>query len=305
MPSIPLLLVGASLFLAVLPIRASAEETITFTSFNVHNYETEASPKHAVKPDASIAALVHSLERIKPDLLGLCEMGSKNALKDLQSRLSAAGIPLPHAEWVNGPDPDRHLALLSKFPFADKSDVSHCEYMLGAKPVAVRRGFLDVTVQINPAYRLRLVGAHLKSKLPVPEDESVIRRHEAAKLREHIDSILNENPETNLLVYGDLNDTRESPPIRELVRFRGKNALFELPAADHLGDRWTHYWKTADTYARIDFLLASFALLPEIPEKRGWILRTDNWLEASDHRPVSVGISPVETSRKARLKSQH
>jgi hypothetical protein len=85
-----------------------------------------------------------------------------------------------------------------------------------------------------------------------------------------------------------------------LIRFRGKNALFELPAADHLGDRWTHYWKTADTYARIDYLLASFALLPEIPEKRGWILRADNWLEASDHRPVSVRITPKDAPRKSR-----
>ena len=33
----------------------------------------------------------------------------------------------------------------------------------------VRRGFLDVTVQVTPSYRLRCVGAHLKSKLPIPE----------------------------------------------------------------------------------------------------------------------------------------
>jgi endonuclease/exonuclease/phosphatase family metal-dependent hydrolase len=291
-----------ALLIAVLKPLSSAEEPVIFTTFNVQNYETDASPKHPAKSEASITALIQALSQIKPDLLGVSEMGSLNALKDLQHRLNSAGIPLPHSEWVNGPDPDRHLALLSKFPFAKKNDASLREYTLGTKPFAVRRGFLDVTVQVNPTYQLRLVGAHLKSKLPVPEDESVVRRHEAAKLREHLDDILDENPETNLLVYGDLNDTRESPPIRELVRFRGRNALFELPAADHLGDRWTHYWKTADTYARIDYLLASFALLPEIPEKRGWILRTDNWLEASDHRPVSVNILPVETQKKIRQK---
>ena len=286
----------------LLPCKGESSDSITFTAFNVHDYETEAAPKRPAKPEASIAALVAILGQIKPDLLGVCEMGSPTALKDLQTRLDAAGIHLPHSEWVKGPDPDRHLALLSKFPFSAKTDASSREYMIGPRPFAVRRGFLDVTVQVNADYRLRLIGAHLKSKLPVPEDEAVVRRHEAAKLREHVDSILEENPETNLLVYGDLNDTRESAPIRELVRFRGRNALFELPAADQLGDRWTHYWKTADTYARIDYLLTSFALLPEIPEKRGWILRTDNWLEASDHRPVSVRISPTETARKSSKK---
>jgi endonuclease/exonuclease/phosphatase family metal-dependent hydrolase len=290
----------AAFLVAFLQPHSTAEEPITFTTFNVQNYEVEASPKHPAKSESSITALIRTIAQIKPDLLGISEMGSLNALKDLQRRLDAAGISLPHAEWINGPDPDRHLALLSKFPFAMKADASLREYMLGTKPLAVRRGFLDVTVQITPSYQLRLVGAHLKSKLPVPEDESVVRRHESAKLRDHLDSILDENPETNLLVYGDLNDTRESAPIRELIRFRGKNALFELPAADHLGDRWTHYWKTADTYARIDYLLASFALLPEIPEKRGWILRADNWLEASDHRPVSVRITPKDAPRKSR-----
>jgi endonuclease/exonuclease/phosphatase family metal-dependent hydrolase len=292
----------AVLLVALLSSIATGQDSITFTAFNVQNYEVEPSPKHPAKPEKSIEALIRTLKQINPDILGICEMGSETALKDLQTRLNASGLTMPHSEWINGPDPDRHLALLSKFAFAEKTNASHREYLLGTKPFAVRRGFLDVTVQINPSYRLRLVGAHLKSKLPVPEDESIIRRHEAAKLREHIDSILDENPETNLLVYGDLNDTRESAPIRELVRFRGKNALFELPAADHLGDRWTHYWKTADVYARIDYLLASFALLPEIPERKGWILREDNWLEASDHRPVSVRISPKEAVRKSRSK---
>lgn len=291
-----------ALLVALLPLTPVAQEPITFTAFNVHNYEVGASPNHPSKPETSISALIRILEQLKPDVLGICEMGSQNALKDLQTRLNAAGIQLPHTEWVRGPDPDRHLALLSKFTISKKNDVSHREFMLGSKPAAVRRGFLDVTIQITPSYELRLIGAHLKSKLPVPEDESVIRRHEAANLREHIDSILDDQPETNLLVYGDLNDTRESAPIRDLIRFRGKNALFELPTADQFGDRWTHYWKTADTYARIDYLLASFALLPEIPERRGWILRTDNWLEASDHRPVSVHISPTETDRKSRPK---
>ena len=291
-----------SIALLVFARIGSSQESVTFTAYNVHNYETQEAPKRPIKPNSSIEALVHSLAQIKPDILGICEMGSQAALKDLQSRLHDAGIPLDHSEWINGPDPDRHLALLSKFPLIAKVDLSQRELLISKQTLAVRRGFLDVTVQITPSYRLRLIGAHLKSKLPVPEDESVVRRHEAANLREHIDQVLEQSPETNLLVYGDMNDTRESPPIRDIIRFRGKNALFDLPATDPLGDRWTHYWKTADTYARIDYLFANLALLPEIPEKRARILRDDQWLLASDHRPVSVTIIPVETAAKRSSK---
>ncbi len=79
---------------------------------------------------------------------------------------------------------------------------------MDGKPEKVRRGFLDVTIQVNAGYQLRLVGAHLKSKLPIREGEALVRRMEAELLRKHLDGILGAAPETNLICYGDFNDTR-------------------------------------------------------------------------------------------------
>jgi hypothetical protein len=57
--------------------------------------------------------------------------------------------------------------------------------------------------------------------------------------------------------------------------------------------RWTYYWKAADEYSRIDYLLVSPALVKEIiPEKCG-INDSPFWNEASDHRAIFATVSPV------------
>ena len=40
--------------------------------------------------------------------------------------------------------------------------------------------------------------------------------------------------------------------------------MADLWAKDEFGDRWTHYWKTADQYSRIDYLFVSPALFREV-----------------------------------------
>lgn len=106
-------------------------------------------------------------------------------------------------------------------------------FELNGMPELVRRGFLDVSIAITPAYVLRLVGVHLKSKLPIPEGEALVRRMEAQLLREHLDGILGENPQVQLLVYGDFNETREEAAIHAVQGSRGAlNALHELAAQD-------------------------------------------------------------------------
>jgi hypothetical protein len=67
----------------------------------------------------------------------------------------------------------------------------------------------------------------------------------------------------------------------------------DLPAQDEAGDKWTHYWKEGDLYARIDYLFASRGLVPEIAPDSARVHRSEHWLEASDHRAVHATILPV------------
>ncbi len=275
---------------------------VIFCSYNVRNYlgpdQVSAERRTKPKPEKEIEALIRVISDIKPDVLGICEMGSPAAFADFKERLKNAGLEYSDSEYVNADDPDRHLALLSRFPIVRRESAEKVRYTLNGTQQSVKRGFLDVTVQISPGYQLRCVGAHLKSKLPAPEGEALIRRHEAAKLREHLDAIFAKEPATNLLCYGDFNDAKNQPMFAEVKGVTGTSGhLTDLPACDVHGDRWTHHWPVADEYARIDFLFASAGLLPEVKRDSATVYRSEFWEMASDHRPVFVTIIPVENTR--------
>ena len=294
----------AALALALLfslPALPAAEpKGVVIASYNVENYvgispvteggRTPAKPK----TEAAIAALIRVIKEVNPDILGVCEMGSPERFEDFKKRLAAAGLGYVDAEYLQAADPDRHLALVSRFPIVARNSQADVPFELNGQPEKVRRGFLDVTIQVAPDYQLRMVGAHLKSKLAVAQGEAVIRRHEAQQLRRHLEKILVPDPGTNLVCYGDFNDTKDTPMFAEISGIRGTPTyLDDIPAKDNLGDRWTHCWKTADLYSRIDYLFASPALVREVVAGSGRVDRSDVWSAASDHRAVSVTIIPV------------
>lgn len=153
-------------------------------------------------------------------------------------------------------------------------------------------------MQVTPDYQLRCVGVHLKSKLPTPEGEALIRRHEATKLREHLDGVFKQAPTVNLICYGDCNDTKNEPMFSEITGAKGSPGyMADLWAKDSLGDRWTHYWRFADQYARIDYLFVSPGLWPEVRRETSTVNRSPSWNVASDHRAVYVTIVPKEVSK--------
>ena len=275
---------------------------IVFCSYNVRNYigvaQASAERRTKPKPEKEIDALIKVIGEINPDVLGVCEMGSPAAFEDFKARLEKAGLGYKDSEYVTADDEDRHLALVSRFPIVRRDSVAKVRFELNGAQQSVKRGFLDVTLQILPGYQLRCVGVHLKSKLPTPEGEALIRRHEAAKLREHLDAILAAQPAVNLLCYGDFNDAKNQPMFSEVSGVRGTpNQMSDLAARDVQGDRWTHHWPVADEYARIDYLFASQGLMPEVKRDTATVYRSEFWEKASDHRPVFVTIIPIEKRR--------
>ena len=125
--------------------------------------------KDAPKPEQEIAAVVQVLGQIRPDIVGIVEIGDESMLDDLQKRLRTAGLDYLYREWVMGADERRHICLLSKFPIVERNSRDDVRFELDGRTLRMNRGILDVTVEVNPKYRLRLVGAHLKSRRAVPE----------------------------------------------------------------------------------------------------------------------------------------
>lgn len=273
--------------------------SVRFVAYNLHNYALQSSTERNASPPKSereILQMLKILAELKPDILGVCEMGSEEDLADLQRRLEAVGLPMPHREWVQGADPSRHLALVSRFPITARQSRTELRYPLDQVMRPIQRGILDVTVQIEPSYALRFVGLHLKSRREVEDaEQALMRRHEAHLVRQHINEILNAAPATNLLVYGDCNESKEEPGLREIKGAPGQpNALRELPLADDAGEKWTYYYEPADEYSRIDFAFASAELMREVILKRSGIYPGRDWNEASDHRPLFVSLHPVD-----------
>ena len=250
------------------------------------------SVKNAPKPEREIEGIVTMILKGKPDAIGLVEIGSMAEVHDLQTRLKAKGLDLPHAEIHLAYDMDRRLALLSKFPIVETHHQKELGYMLGEQRFDFRRGIFDATLQINPDYQLRVLGVHLKSKREVPEgDQALMRRNEAHLLRKHTESIIDAAPETNLLIFGDFNDTRNEIPIQAIQGNYGTEGyLKDIQAADDLGYKWTYCWSYADQYSRFDFLFVNQALVPEVVRERSFIVSDPVWFTASDHRPVVTTI---------------
>ena len=287
-------------FLFLWTASASFGTDFVVAAYNLENYlrmdrhtkgETVAD---APKPEREIAAIVKIIGEIRPDVLGLMEIGGEDMLSDLQARLRTAGIDLPHRVWVRGADEERHLALLSRFPITQDRSQNDVSFQLDGRVQRMPRGILDATVQVAPSYRLRLLGVHLKSKRTTPNyDQARLREREADMLRKHVDGILQKEPSTNLLLFGDLNDTKNEYPIRQIMGpNRASTSLRDIWLRDSRGETWTHYWKSADIYSRIDYILVSPALAPEVIWKKCGINDSPSWRDASDHRAIYATISP-------------
>ena len=143
-----------SLFLIVFAISLNAKDVVV-ASYNLENYlkmERRVDGKtvpDAPKPEEEISAVIDVLKQIQPDILGLVEMGDAAMLEDFQRRLKAAGMDYPHREWVKGADPERHLALLSKYPITARDSVDDVPFELNGTRQRISRGILDVTVQLS------------------------------------------------------------------------------------------------------------------------------------------------------------
>ena len=289
-------------FLFSLNILVAGEtpQELRVTSYNVENYlkmprriEGKLRP-NAGKPESERDAVVRMIGTIHPDFLGLMEMGDPRQLDDLKKRLKSAGLDFPHSEYLEGSDSTRHLALLSRYPIIERHSRGDVPLWVNGMALHSPRGILDVTVEPSPGYRLRILCVHLKAKLEVAEyDEGELRLAEAREVRRYVRDILRDDQQTRLILMGDFNDTKNEKALWEI---KGKpdwpDSLIPVSLADDHGEFWTEYWAAADIYSRIDYVLVTKKLEPEIDAAQSGIARPSYWNQASDHCPVTIALKP-------------
>lgn len=279
---------------------ADCAETFRVATYNLEGYLLAATENRPAKTAESRAKIRESILALKPDVLALQEVGGTNALLELRDSLKAGGLELPYWEHVAGPDTNIQVAVLSKFPFTARRPHTNDNFLLSGRRFRVSRGIAEVDVEVTPNYSFTLLSAHLKSKRPVfSADEAELRLEEAKLLREHIDARLAAEPNANLVVLGDFNDTKDAASTKAVIgRYRHKlvdtrpaerDGQERLPSGAGAEPRevtWTHYYGKEDTYSRIDFLLLSAGMAKEWVTNETYVLTTPDWGEASDHRPI-------------------
>jgi len=281
-----------------------AAETFRVATFNLNNYVDDPGAARPLKTEASKAKIRESIRALRAEVIALQEMGSSQSLAELTQSLKAEGMDYPHSEILFGSDTNIHLAVLSKFPITACHRLTNDTYLLMGRRMRVQRGFLEVQFQVNPDYTFTAFIAHLKSRRQAAvADEAEMRLQEALLLREKIDALLRTQPKANFLVMGDMNDVKDSPPIRTLLG-RYKNALLDTRPAEPNGDSqpssnsrwdppritWTHYYAKEDTYSRFDYILASPGMAREWMPHETFVSTVPNWGLASDHRPIVAGF---------------
>ncbi len=307
--SSPRLLFGTlSLAALLLPSPLDAAETFRVASYNLNNYIDAPAGNRPVKSAESKAKIREGLRALKADVVALQEMGGTNALLELRDSLKAEGLDYPHWEHVSGFDTNIHVAVLSRFPIVGRRPHTNDSFLLLGRRFRVSRGFAEVDIKVNPRYEFTLFTAHLKSKLQSPDaDEAELREQEALLLREKVTKRLAADPNANVIVLGDFNDTKDAKPIRALIG-RGNIGLLDTRPAVRNGDdqphpnpryaapkiTWTHFYGKEDTYARFDYILLSRGMAKEWLADETYVLRLSNWGIGSDHRPVVAGFVTEE-----------
>ncbi len=290
------------------PARLWAAQTFRIATYNVENYLDVASGTRPVKSEPARAKVREGILALKPDVLALQEIGSTNALLELQRSLKTAGLDLPDWELVTGFDTNIHVAILSRFPIIARRPQTNDYFLMNGSRFRVSRGFAEVDIRVNPHFSFTLITAHLKSRRPIPDaDEADLRLEEAKVLREKIDARFAADPNVNLIVLGDLNDLHDSHPVRTIIG-RGKKALFDTRPAERNGDNepqsdrrlasrtiaWTHFYAKEDTYSRIDYILLSQSMTRAWNPAGTYVLALPNWGLGSDHRPLVAAFRAGE-----------
>jgi endonuclease/exonuclease/phosphatase family metal-dependent hydrolase len=329
----------AGLMMGAFVFRADAEPsngTFSVVWYNVENWGPTdrwidgKKEAEAMKPESSQKAVVAMIKRVNPDVLGVCEIlqdprDPEKYAKHFREVLKAGGLDYPHMRTCRGEDVRGSLVLLSRFPIEQFEALNSDTYELNKKTargegaptervkLRVSRGILHARVRVNAGYAFDLFTAHLKSKRPADSfdddkthqrGDNLIRRNEALILRGHVQRVYQAKPDANLLVMGDLNDTQNYPAITTVIGSRGAEVrMHNLPLADWLGDRWTHYYVPNCEYQKIDYMIASTGMAREfIPEKSGVHREREGdgpeyrWRNGADHRMIYATFHASERS---------
>jgi endonuclease/exonuclease/phosphatase family metal-dependent hydrolase len=275
-------------------------ESLVIATYNIENYTAtdrmtpEGYRQNYPKPEAEKTALRAVIHALHADVLVLEEMGPQPFLDELQHDLAKQGDEYPHAFLLDGPDPERHVALLSKRAWKTVTPHTDMEFTYRGRMEKVKRGLLEVVFAAGGG-DFTLWAVHLKSKLTENDDmddpqSANLRTAEAMAVRRTVLEKFLDPATARFVILGDFNDGKGSKPLQDLLRHGQANIAYAVPAADSHGEVWTEFYAKQEIYSGFDHVLVSPGLRGAVRDHRAVIFDAPEVLLASDHRPVVVTL---------------
>jgi len=290
----------AAAFACALGVGARAD-AVRVATYNLDNYLAEDRIVDGVwrpdypKPEAEKAALRAIVANVAPDVLVLQEMGPPAYLAELRRDLRAEGLDYPHAAHLRAADRDRHLAVLSRLPFAGVERHADLDFAYLDGRLEVKRGMLEVAFDAPPPYgRWLLFAVHLKSPWTERAADPRAELRRAREARACRNRVIERGPDRGFdryLVAGDFNAPPGSAPRRRFLS-KGDRVLGRaVPARDSRGEYWTYFYEKEKAYTTVDGFIASPAFFPAIRGGRGRVVDAPGAMLASDHRMVVIDLA--------------
>lgn len=272
------------------------EAAVRFLMYNTQNYFVEADVARSqhtrrIKTLQERELVADTVAEVRPDVVGLVEMGGPAALDDLAERLAKRGLVYKHRRVLTRWGEDRALAILSRYPIVEDHSQAECR-LVGQTNRRMLRGILDVTISApgkKSERRFRIVGVHLKSRVgDNPSAAQALRAREARTLVEHVQQVMQRKPNEPLLIFGDWNDGPGDAALSVMTQPRGSRfTLRRLSPVDSRGEGWTLYYKNGNEYCTFDQIYVNSELSRRMGRKSEMgVISNEKRRGASDHRAV-------------------
>lgn len=266
--------------------------------------EPFGSAANPPKPQRELKALAGTLQRVDPDVVALQEVGSREALNDVNGLLAD---PFPHVVLAEtNSDRGIHLGYLSRWPLLltqhrecpllDADGGALTDYPRGGavdpQPLRLSRDLPFARFEVD-GQAFVFANVHLKSsgtRAWQSLSSLTIRTAEVRVLAELVAEHQRREPSVPLLIAGDFNDNPTSVAFAPLDDLDDAQRLFD-PLLRELvpkEPRVSTYWPRRR--ARIDRFLLNRAARERYQAQSIRVWRDTRAERASDHVPVSVDI---------------
>lgn len=240
---------------------STSDETFTPAGENHWNWKRFEKKRNDIAKTILLAADEYGEY---PALIGLCEIENSFVLEELTENtpLARAGYSFLHKDSPDSRGIDVALLYRNEI-FAPLEE----HYIASSFPT---RDILYTKGVLNGLDTIHIFVNHWPSKRGGDKSSSTKRKIVSHRARQVTDSILQKNPEANIIMMGDFNDTWESEPLGNL---------------DHLVNlsRWAEgnegSYKYRESWSTIDQFLVSENLIKDNKSHKGEFLRQWIWCE--------------------------